>query len=383
MSSSFVAALSQHPDPIEAAGEVLGDLSERLAGDPDLAVVFASGSHTAVLGDVCESLTALVGVDVVIAQSASGVIGGGQEVEQGPALSAWVGATGPVRPIRLEALGSGHTILGLPDHLEPGSVVVLLVDPFTFPVETLLDALAESAPEVRVVGGLASAARTAGGNTLVLDRMTHRDGAVGVVLPAGVATPLVSQGCRPIGQPWVITAGSGQMVQSLGGENALTRLQTTIESLSSGERGLAAGGLHVGIVANEQTERFEQGDFLIRSLLGGDRSTGALAVGDRIEVGQVVQFHVRDAQSAGADLARQLDGAPRETEGVLLFTCNGRGSNLFTQPHHDAMAVSARFDRVALAGMFCAGELGPVGRRNALHGFTATMLLFGDGQGGQ
>ncbi len=373
---SYAAAHSEHPVTVEAAGEVLGDLSERMGGDSDLAIVFASGGHVAGLNDVASGLTELFGVNTVLGLSVSGVVSGGREVETGDGLSVWIGDTGPVRPLRLEAIDSGRTILGLPSDIAEESIVLLLVDPFSFPVDSLIDALAEAHPTVRVVGGLASAGRSPGENTLVLDAASYDGGAIGVILPPGVATPVVSQGCRPIGQPWVITDGSGQMIRQLGGEPAMDRLQAMIDALSDEDRVLAARGLHIGIVANEQSEKFDRGDFLIRSLMGVDRSSGALAVGDAIEVGQVVQLHVRDAASASEDLWDQLTRAEITPQGSLVFTCTGRGTHMFAEPHHDAATITEVFSEIANAGMFCAGEIGPVGPRNAVHGFTATMLLF-------
>ena len=78
-----------------------------------------------------------------------------------------------------------------------------------------------------------------------------------------------------------------------------------------------------------------------RGLLGADRSSGALAVGDTVRVGQTVRFHVRDAQSADEDLRQVLALqnealAGRTTAGALLFTCNGRGSQMFPVADHDA-----------------------------------------------
>ena len=376
MRRSFVSSHSEHPNLLEAAAEVLADISERLGGDASLALVFASGTHTSGLADLSRGLTELVGARTVLGVSASGVVNGGREVEQGPGLSVWVGDTGDVQALRFEAIDSGRTILGLPAEAEPGSILLLLADPFTFPVDQLIETLEADLPGVLVVGGMASAGTAAGENTLVLNSAVFPDGAVGVLLPPGAATPVVSQGCRPIGQPWVITDGSGQMIRSLGGETALDRLQPIIDDLSPEEKALATQGLQVGIVANEQTEKFEQGDFLIRSLLGADREIGALAVGETIETGQVIQFHVRDAKSASEDLFGQLAMVESKVQGSLVFTCLGRGKHMFPEPHHDAQAITETFSEVANAGMFCTAEIGPVGKRNAVHAFTATMLLF-------
>jgi small ligand-binding sensory domain FIST len=135
-------------------------------------------------------------------------------------------------------------------------------------------------------------------------------------------------------------------------------------------------GLHMGFVIDEHQVEFGRGDFLVRNVLGADQSNGAIAVGDLVEVGTTVQFHVRDAQSADEDLRQLLE--TRQADGALLFTCNGRGTRLFPEPHHDAEVVGELLSEPPLAGFFAAGELGPVGGRNFLHGFTASLALFED-----
>jgi small ligand-binding sensory domain FIST len=132
-------------------------------------------------------------------------------------------------------------------------------------------------------------------------------------------------------------------------------------------------------VIDEHKSAFERGDFLVRNVIGGDREVGALAVGDDVELGDVVQFQVRDATSADEDLRLLLDG--HDADGALVFTCNGRGRRLFGHPDHDAEVVARSIDSHAVAGMFCAGEIGPVGRRSFLHGFTASVALFGPQSG--
>ncbi|HXQ59133.1 MAG TPA: FIST C-terminal domain-containing protein, partial [Acidimicrobiales bacterium] len=136
---------------------------------------------------------------------------------------------------------------------------------------------------------------------------------------------------------------------------------------------LETGGLHLGRVINEHKEHFDRGDFLVRNVAGADRATGAIAVGDTIAVGTVVQFHLRDAATADEDL-HALVGAQR-ADAALVFTCNGRGTRLFGEPHHDVRVLSEHLGAVPMAGFFAAGELGPVGGRNFLHGFTASVAL--------
>jgi small ligand-binding sensory domain FIST len=186
----------------------------------------------------------------------------------------------------------------------------------------------------------------------------------------------VSQGCRPIGDPFVVTRAEQNIVYELGGQPAVDRLEAIVDALDPAERELVAHGLHVGRVIDESQVEFGPGDFLIRNLGGLDRETGAIAVGELVDVGATLQFQVRDALSADEDLRALLAG--HDADGALVFTCNGRGTNLFDRPHHDAEVVSQVVDGGATAGMFCAGEIGPIGGHNFVHGFTASIALFTD-----
>jgi small ligand-binding sensory domain FIST len=206
-------------------------------------------------------------------------------------------------------------------------------------------------------------------------------GAVGVVLqgPLGLRT-IVSQGCRPIGRPMVITKAEDNMIHELGGRSALEQLRELWQTLSAEDQKLLQQGLHIGRVISEYQDEFQRGDFLVRNVMHLDRSSGALFITDQVRVGQTVQFHVRDAATADEDLHAllQLDVSAHEKKpsGALLFSCNGRGSRLFAQPNHDASVIHAEVGAIPLAGFFAQGELGPVGGQNFIHGFTASVALF-------
>ena len=377
---SFGAGLSTHPEPAVAAGEAIGTVVERVGTAPDLAVVFVSGTMIEQLDDLLDAVRTLLAPVTLLATTAVGILGGSEEVENGHGVVVWAGSlaepfdAAAIRPVRLTAVdtGSGPAVIGMPS-LTDDDALILLADPFSFPADRFVDDLAIAAPAVPIVGGFASAGPTPGSNRLVLDDAVHDDGAVGVIVPAAALELTVSQGCRPIGEPWVITAGAANMVHELGGKPAMTRLEEMVDALSPEDRALAARGLHAGFVVDEQQERFLAGDFLIRAVLGAERSSGAIAVGSPVEVGQVMQFQVRDASSASDELTRLLPG--EAAAGALVFTCNGRGTHLFPDPHHDASLIDEVVDG-GVAGMFCAGELGPVGTVNALHGFTATVVWF-------
>ncbi len=374
----FAAALSEHPVPAHAIGEVIGTVLEAVGPSPDLAVVFVTGPHAGALDDIAAAVRATLSPGVLLGCAAASVVGGEREVEEHAAVVLWAGQFEPVLPVHLDALSTddGVVLTGLPDDLAEGSALLLLADPFTFPADDVLVALHDRWPSLTVIGGLASAARGPGGNRLVLDGRIEQEGAVGVVLPPGaLAGTVVSQGCRPIGDPWVVTRAERNVIYELGGRPALERLMEMVEALGEDERRAAARGLHLGRVVDESKLEFRRGDFLIRNVLGADKSIGAVAVGDTVEVGDTIQFQVRDAASADEDLRELLAGV--ESGGALVFTCNGRGTHLFGEPDHDA-ALVATVVGPATAGMFCAGEIGPVGDRAFLHGFTASVAMFRD-----
>ncbi len=377
----FAAALSQHPGPADATAEVVGQLLERDIERPDLAVLFCSPHHVEAFAEIVSTVQTLLQPERLVGATAVAVIGGRHEVEDGPALSLWAATLGSVpAPVRLTALstGSGVALQGLPrladDHRQ---TVLLLADPFTLPVPDVLDVLAASHESAPVIGGLASGGLSPGSNRLALDGEVFTDGAVGVVI-GGLGAPrtVVSQGCRPVGAPMIVTKAEGNHLIELAGRGALSRLEQVASQVSPDERELMGhGGVHLGIVADEHRVAFERGDFLVRSVIGADRERGALTVGAVVEVGTTVQFHVRDAATADDDL-RGLLATQRRADGALVFTCNGRGRHLFGTADHDAALVSDMTAGQAVAGMFCAGEIGPVGRRSFMHGFTACVLLF-------
>ena len=385
---TFASALSEHPDAAEATGEVIGAVLERLGTEPDVAAVFASPQHRDDFADMAAAINRMLRPGVLVGTTAVAVLGGPREVEDAPALGLWAGRlVAPPRAVRLQATrtSAGIALQGLSaSTFEPGDALILLADPFSLPVDAIIDALAtlelpgsDDAVSIPVVGGMASAATTPGGNRLVVDDEVMSSGGVGIVLPGGVATSaVVSQGCRPIGDPMIVTQAEGNLVMEIAGRPALDRLDDLVHAADDEERALLASGLQIGIAIDEHRATFERGDFLIRGVVGADRRRRALAVGDQVEVGTTVQFQVRDAVAADEDLRAML--ADASGDAALVFTCNGRGQRLFGEPDHDARVVHETLGAPALAGMFCAGEFGPVGGRSFVHGFTASVLVFSD-----
>jgi small ligand-binding sensory domain FIST len=377
----FASALSTHPVTAHAVGEVTGSVLERLGRHPDLATIFVTRPHAGALEDAAAAVRRILAPSVLIGCAAESVVGNGLEIEEGPGVTLWAGMVGPVAPIRLWTDLDGdvpHTG-GWPAEVPfEAQALLLLVDPFTFAVDDLIGRLAADKPGMPVLGGMASAARGAGGNRLALDGALHSTGAVGALIGPGVhLSTVVSQGCRPVGRPLVVTRSERNFVYELAGRPALERLlEMAKDSMSERDIELVNQGLHLGLVIDEHRADFGRGDFLVRNVLGADQANGAIAVGDEVEVGTTVQFHVRDAESADEDLHKLL--AFQEADGALMFTCNGRGTRLFSSPNHDAEVVGDLLADPPLAGFFAGGELGPIGGRNFVHTFTASLALFSE-----
>ncbi|MDE0654880.1 MAG: FIST C-terminal domain-containing protein [bacterium] len=376
---SFAVALSEAESTADAAAAVAAELAGSCEADLPAAVVFfATAAHLDAMDLLAGTLADRLDPDLLLGAGAVSVIAGGRELEETPAVAAWVAPLDGAVPIRLSpAIGADHSPVDeLPLLGEQPRTMLLLADPFSFPADRLLRDLGADFPHVRAIGGLASASGAAGGNRLVLGGEVFDDGAVGLLLESSAdVETVVSQGCRPIGRPYVVTHGERNLIHELGGRPALERLQEIVEGLDSSERALVQRGLHLGIVVNEHKLEFDRGDFLVRGVLGLERRSRALAVGDIVETGTTVQFHVRDAATAREDLSGMMAG--RSAGGALLFTCNGRGRRLFEVADQDASVVSGAIAPAPVAGMFCAGEIGPVGLRSYLHGFTASVALFG------
>ncbi len=385
--SRYAAALSTHPVAFEAVGAVAGEIIEQLDGDrPDLLVCFMSRHHVAYFTDIAHGLRALIEPDVLLGATAVSIAGGSREVEDEPALSVWAAdwgggrATGFVLDVHAHVGGDGAEgvrVEGWPADIDRDATVLLLADPFSFPVADLLALCNEREPGLQVIGGLASAGPIAGTNRLALDdRVTDR-GAVGVVLPPEVAVrTIVSQGCRPVGSPFTVTKAERNVVEELGGRTAIARLEELVAAAGHEERELLAHGLQMGIVVNENRTEFDRGDFLVRNVIAADHRNGTVTVGEQVEVGQTLQFQVRDAHAAEEDLAALLSDVGGDVRAALLFTCNGRGVHLFGRRDHDTGMIEEWLGPVPLAGAFCAGEIGPIGGRNFLHAFTASIALF-------
>lgn len=383
----FAAALSTRLDLSAALNEVCA-AKDRLDGSVDLALVFISQDRAADAQAIANALCDRLGTEVLMGCTAESVVGSSREVEHETAISLWMAHMPRVTlaPMHLSFVKTpdGSMINGWSDYAAEwpeGTSLFCLGEPFSFPAELMLEQLNEDRPGVPVLGGMASGGASPGENRLILGRQTYDSGAVACLVSGDIRVrTVISQGCRPIGRPLIVTKAEGNIIHELGGRPALLVLKEIFDELPNREQELVQRSLHLGRVVSEYKERFESGDFLVRNVIGHDPQSGAIAVGDYFRVGQTVQFHIRDARTADDDLVQCLaavkDDDTARPLGGLLFTCNGRGMRLFKEPHHDALAVREYLGDLPLAGFFAQGELGPIGGKNFIHGFTASLALF-------
>lgn len=384
----WISAVSAAPDLDRALDELAGELKPALGGPADLAVLFVSPHHQAAYGRIPELIYRRFGPRALIGCSAAGVIGGGRELEQQPALSLTLAALPgvEVRPFQLiqrdlpdpdAGPQQWLDLIGAP--AQPPPHLLLLADPGTFDPRPLLMGLDFAYPGGAKIGGLASVYE---GNTLFLGQAALDSGAIGLALSGNLAVDtVVAQGCRPIGQPMTITRCQEQFLLELDHRPALEVLVELYHSLSPEDQDLLNRGLHLGIASSELQEDFTHGDFLIRNVMRLGRDPDFIAVGDHLRQGQTVQFHLRDARTAAEDLALMLRRyqarpAPTALAGALLFTCTGRGEYLYGRPNHDSDLFRQQLGEVPLAGFFCGGEIGQVGGSSYLHGYTSSFGIF-------
>jgi small ligand-binding sensory domain FIST len=378
------AGISTRPDPLAAGVEAAGETAQQIGGaEVDLAVVFASGTNLRAPEAVLEGVRSALAPGALVGCAAGGVLGAGRELESGSAVAVWAArfsGTGAAETFHVTMGEDGDTIDGLPP-LAGSSGVILLTDPYSFSPDLALAELAAHAPAVPVLGGLASGRTPAGGSALFVGDRVYEEGAAGVRLRGIEMLPCVSQGAAPVGRELTITAAESNIIYELAGRPALDSVEQIVGELTQRERVLLSEGLLIGIVIESGHPEYEQGDFLVRGVLGADPESRGLIVGAPVQEGQIVRLHARDAQSADEDLRRALRlrvealaGEP--PAGAIVFSCNGRGRAMFGTPDHDALAISEELGGAPTAGFFAAGEIGPVGGRSFLHGFTATIAVF-------
>jgi small ligand-binding sensory domain FIST len=402
-SMQWANALSTRPSLEAAIEEVVTKAQEQLQTDADLGLVFISAAFASEYTRVMPLLRKHLSVPALVGCGGGGVVGmsrgQAEEIEEEAALSLTL-AHLPEVQVQTFHIDTEH----LPDMDSPPAAwvelvgvdpqdnpqFILLSDPASSGTNELLQGLNFAYPDSVKVGGLAGMNPMTGQGGLFLDAERLRGGTVGVALMGNIVLEtIVAQGCRPIGQPYRVAEAERNILTQLEEQpqsdiascgltqTPLEVLQNLIQTLDESDRQLAQRALFVGVAQSAFKQNLEQGDFLIRNLLGVDPRTGAIAIGDRIRVGQRIQFHLRDAQASEADLRSLLIRYQTQRKkpapaGALMFACLGRGEGLYQQPNFDSHLFN-QYVSVPVSGFFCSGEIGPVGDTTFLHGYTSVF----------
>jgi small ligand-binding sensory domain FIST len=378
------AAISHEQDWRAALDEVLA--ATDLGDSPvDLALLFAGATYSEDFDDLVRRAREASGARHLVGCSGQGIIGPQREIEGEPALSllrlSLPDATIRVAHVTQATVEGGVGRIG-GVALEDVNAWLVLTDPFRLDADALIHGMEQAYPGVPIIGGMASGRYTERRTYVFADDTVYDEGAVVVALGGNVAVrTVVSQGATPIGQPWTITGAHDNILETIGGRPAYQVLVETIQGLPAEVQRRAAQNLLVGLAIDEYKDEFHRGDYLIRNLMGADRESGALAISGYPRIGQTLQFQMRDAAAADEDLRELLASAHQglgdaRPVAALMCSCNGRGAGLFGAPDHDADGLAREFGPVPVAGFFCNGEIGPIGGKTFLHGFTASIALF-------
>lgn len=379
---SAAVALSTSGESEVAIDEVCARLVEGFGSQPDLAVAFFTPHHVEAAARISELLRARLAPDHLVGCSASGVIGGGREIESGPGLVVWAarlpGARVQAFHLEFKASTGGGMVNGWPD-AGPSASAVLMVDPFSFPLDPFLSSLRDIAEMPRVVGGVASGGTRPGSNRFLVDDQVLASGAAGFVLDGNAALePLVSQGCRPVGRTFTVTRSERNVIYELDDATAYEGLSEVVGGLREEDSRAFRLAPQVGLAAVRSTGDLGQEGFLIRGVVGIDQESGSVAISDAAPKGMRLRFHARDSATAHEDFGNLLglaSGLYPAAAGGLLFSCTGRGATLFGAPDHDAELAQTYFPGLPIGGMFAAGEIGSVCGLPYIHGFTASLGL--------
>src|SRR3989338_3113656 len=383
---NFTNQISTATDP----AKIVDELAQGKAEDYNIGFLFVSGLSNTAMAEVIALLRKRLKVDHLLGCTCAGIIGSEAEIERLPASTLILGKLPGVKilPFSLNQT-QFDDFQQVDDWLQFFNVFpnenpkfLILPDPFLFDMHEFLSGLNQVYPGCPVIGGLASGAMQPRENLLFINNESFEEGIVGVALVGNFSvSTIVSQGCRPIGQSYIVTRAENNIIYTLAGMPFIQVLEEVLQKATARDRLLAQEAIFLGIAMDEYTHNFKRGDFLIRTVIALDQSTGAGVITDYAKTGQTVQFHVRDAETATEDLNELLLSHRKKEQnkkplGALVFSCNGRGENLLREKNQDISTIQKRVGPVPAAGFFCAGEIGPVGGSNFLHGFTNSIALF-------
>ena len=386
----WASAISESENVEEAVSECAESIKSIVGNSPDLVFVFPSFNFSGQFKDISNALSKHFENSVIMGCSGNGVIGAGREVEHTPGFAMCAAELPEVEitPFHIsdsdlpdgdDPPNKWENVLGVSRESRPN--FVLLADPFSVRGENLLMGMDYAYPDCKIVGGLASGGTQPGSNALYLNNITYDHGIAGVALSGNIEiNTIVAQGCKPIGSLSRITKCERNILQELDGRSPFDILGETYNDLNEAEQKLFQNSLFLGVVMDPFESSPGIGDFLIRNIVGANPDAGQLAVGQMLREGQLVQFHLRDAQTSTENLSNMLDeyqSTPFGPEtGALMFSCLGRGKYLYEEPDHDTDLFREKIGDLPLTGFFCNGEIGPVSGSTFLHGYTSSFGIF-------
>lgn len=373
---------------LEAAITEAASQASDPAGKPhDLAVAFVSAAYGTAVERLPQLLRPVVGDCLLLGCNAGGLIGGGSEEEEEPGIALLCGrlpdavlAAVHLEQATLPPLSASREswwrLLDLEPEAEPS--FVLIADPATIDAEACARGLDRAFPGSTVIGGLTGGMLGPGTTRLVTGGEVHRTGGALLALSGNVIIDSVlAQGCRPVGDPLFVTACEGNLISELDGRRPKEIITALFSTLDEADRARFGDALCIGLALPGPRQTVGAGDFLIRNVLGLDPDSGALWIGARIAPASIVQFHLRDGESASGELEGRLSASlagNAPPSAALLFACAGRGRNLFGVSGHDSGTLRRMID-IPVAGMFSAGEIAPIQGATFVHGYSSVFGL--------
>ena len=357
---------------------------ERCGSDgADLVLVFVTGEAFSRAHEVLHAVRRVTGARAVLGCSGAGILTDRREVEDEPAVAVLAVRSDRLvaTPFLFERQGERSNLgAELAQRIEgtvaEGGCALVLPDANGCNPAALLTQLHEMLGFVPVLGGVA-----AGAPMFELYNTDAAEGALVGVALSGVAPVIgVTQGCTPIGQSYAITRAESNVIHQIGNRPARAVLEEGIRAIPGGAARARQVGVFAGLAMDPAKSPLERGDFLVRNLIGADQSSGALAVAERVRVGQTVQFQIRDAEASREDLRRMLGEVTARLCGRppafgCYFDCTGRGRGLFGVVDHDVALIREQLGEFPFAGFFGNGEFAPIGRQNFVHNYTGVLVV--------
>jgi len=388
---NFLNRFSQSTDPQKLVAELTAGLDAKFR----LGFIFISGFGPGIVNQIVRQVRAELSIKTLVGSSGYGVISSENEIEGVPAASLFLAEEDPGVMIssfyftqddyaEIKTNDAWYELLDIYPNEKPQ--FILFNDPDEADIGQFVGGLSRAYPGSVIVGGLASQTKPDYDNVLIHNGKTFPSGIAGVALMGNVIVDGgVSQGCRPIGETFIITKSEQNIIYELAGRQFYEVLEDVIKKARSRDRKLAQDALYVGIAMDEYKYHMAYGDFLVRALVGVDENSGAGVIADFIHQGQTIQFHVRDPIKADEDLNTMFKARRDKREnqlptGALVFSCSARGEDMFGRKGHDLAVLKKYFGEIPVAGFFTAGEIGPVTGKNYIHGISTSVALFYQGK---